>query len=66
MPKIIIYDRKNILIAELEGKIETNGDMKRAYFKNFRLVKSLTIMKHIKRIEAVLKYEKRKGKNEKS
>ncbi|MBO4815430.1 MAG: hypothetical protein J5507_00360 [Clostridia bacterium] len=64
MPKIIIYDRKNILIADLDGKIETNGDVKRAYFKNYNLVKSQTIKKHIKRIEAVLKYERKKEKNE--
>lgn len=64
MPKIIIYDKKNILIAELEGKIETNGEVKRANFKNFNLVKSQTIRKHIKRIEAVIKYEKKKEKNE--
>lgn len=65
MPKIIIYDRKNILIADLEGKVAKEGDLKVAKFKNYNLVKSQTIKKHIKRIEAVLKYDKRKDKNEK-
>lgn len=64
MPKIIIYDRKNILIAELESKVAKEGDIKVAKFKNYRLVKSQTIKKHIKRIEAVLKYERKKEKNE--
>ena len=64
MPKIIIYDRKNILIAELEGKVEKEKDLKVAKFKNYNLVKSQTIKKHIKRIEAVIKYERKKEKNE--
>lgn len=62
MPKIIIYDRKNILIADLEGKVAKEGDLKVAKFKKYRLVKSQTIKKHIKRIEAVLKYERKKEK----
>lgn len=64
MPKIIIYDKKNILIADLEGKIQKNGQLREAKFKDYKLIKSQTIKKHIKRIEAVLKYEKRKEKNE--
>lgn len=61
MTKIIIYDKKNILIAKLEGKVEKERDLKVAKFKDYSLVKSQTIKKHIKRIEAVLKYEKKKG-----
>ena len=65
MPKIIVYDKKNILIAELEGKIQRSGQVKVANFKNYTLIESHTIRKHLKRIEAVMKYERKKEKNEK-
>ena len=64
MAKIIIWDKKNILIAELEGKVESEKNIKIAKFKKYSLIESQTIKKHIKRIEAVLKYGKNKEKNE--
>lgn len=61
MPKIIIWDKDNFLLAELEGKTETLGQYKIAKFKNYKLIKSQTIRKQLKKIEAVIKYSNTKG-----
>lgn len=70
MAKIIIYDDKNIMIAELKktekiGKtanvsnekvnIET---MHVAYFQDFKIVNSERIRKNLKKIEKNAKYHK--------
>lgn len=61
MPKIIIWDKDNFVIADLEGKTEDLGQYKIAKFKNYKLMKSQTIRKQIKKIEAVIKYSNTKG-----
>lgn len=61
MPKIIIWDKDNFVIADLEGKTETSGSLKIAKFKNYKVIKSQTIRKHIKKIEAAIKYSNKKG-----
>ena len=48
MPKIIIWDRSNFVIADLEGKTETSGPFKIAKFKNYKIMKSQTIKKQLK------------------
>ncbi len=60
MPKIIIWDKDNFVIADLEGKTENSGQYKIAKFKNYKLMKSQTIRKQIKKIEAVIKYSNMK------
>lgn len=62
MPKIIIWDNKNILIAELEGKIENSKSCKIAKFKKYKLLQSQTIRKQLKKIETVIKYLRKKKK----
>ena len=61
MSKIIIFNKENILIAELEGKIEEKDEMKVAKFKEYKLIKSNTIQKLLRKMEKVIKYHKRKG-----
>ena len=58
MPKIIIWDKDNFVIAELEGKTETSGSLKIAKFRNYRIIKSQTIRKYLKKIETAIKYTK--------
>ena len=58
MPKIIIWDKDNFVIADLEGKTEKFGTLKIAKFKNYRIIKSQTIRKYIKKIEAAIRYTK--------
>lgn len=64
MPKIIIWNDRDFLIADLEGKTEKSGDFKIAKFKEYKLIKSQTINKQLKRIEAVLKYSNTKGESQ--
>lgn len=58
MPKIIIWDKNNFVIADLEGKTEKSGSLKIAKFKNYRIIKSQTIRKYLKKIEVAIKYTK--------
>ncbi len=60
MSKIIIFNKENILIAKLEGKIEDKEKLKVAKFKEYRLIKSNTIQKLLRKIEKVVKYHKKK------
>lgn len=61
MPKVIIWDKNNFVIADLEGKTENSGTFKIAKFKNYRIMKSQSIKKQLKKIEAVIKYSGTKG-----
>ena len=58
MSKIIIFNDKDILIAELEGKVEDENKMKIAKFKEYKLLKSNTVQKLLKKIEKAIKYHK--------
>lgn len=58
MSKIIIFNNKDILIADLEGKIEEENKMKVAKFKDYKLLQSATVQKLLKKIEKVIKYHK--------
>ncbi len=72
MSKIIIYDNKNILIAELDGKVvkEAVLDEDRpqdivknkytARFNTYKLVHSNSLQREIKKIEKIFKYHKEK------
>lgn len=60
MPKIIIWNDRDFLIANLEGKTEKSGVFKIAKFKEYKLIKSQTINKQLKRIEAVINYSSMK------
>lgn len=61
MPKIIIWDKSNLVIADLEGKTEKSGTFKIAKFKNYKIIKSQTIKKQLRRIETAIKYLNTKG-----
>lgn len=76
MSKIIIYDNKNILIAELEGKIEqeTIGEIitqkqyirqvrYTANFREYKLISSFSLQKQLKKIEKIFKFHKEGGRN---
>lgn len=71
MSKIIIYDNKNILIADLdrtERKKERQAGYKNpveiyhteyaAIFTEYKLVHSFSLRKQLKRIEKIFKYHK--------
>ena len=64
MSKIIIYNKDNILITKLEGKIEKDKDYRVVRFKDFKLLQSISIQKQLRKIEKVEKYHKSKEKNE--
>lgn len=78
MSKIIIYDNKNILIANLEGRVErektgeiiTNKQHIIEYkytvnFREFKLISSISLKKQLRKIEKIFKYHKEGGKNDK-
>lgn len=58
MSKIIIFNNKDILVAELEGKIEEENKVKIAKFKDYRLLKSNTVQKLLRKIEKAIQYHK--------
>lgn len=58
MSKIIIFNNKDILIANLEGKIEEENKVKIAKFKDYKLFKSNTVQKLLKKIEKAIKYHR--------
>lgn len=67
MSKIIIYDNKNILVADLdrtEVKQDVNGTIRKkehvAIFKDYRIIKSISLKKQLKKIEKIFKYHKEK------
>ena len=75
MSKIIIYDNKNILIAELQGKVERETSLelaskcleKNTYiarFSEYKLISSISLKKQLRKIENIFKYHKERGKNE--
>ena len=59
MSKIIIYNKDNILVAELEGKIEKDKEYRVVRFKDFKLLQSISIQKQLRKIERNLKYHKK-------
>ena len=69
MSKIIIYDNKNILIAELDRtetiKKECYDEMAYSkeyavFFKEHKIINSNSLRKQLKKIEQILKYHKDK------
>lgn len=75
MSKIIIYDNKNFLIAELQGKVEKETSLEltskylekytyTARFGEFKLISSISLKKQLKKIEKIFKYHKERGNNE--
>lgn len=60
MSKIIIWNKDNFLIADLDGKIQKEYDYRIVKFKKFKLMKSQSIKKQIRKIEAVIKYSSMK------
>lgn len=80
MSKIIIYDNKNILIANLdrtETKREPTEHLYKnkpivvepetehaAIFKEYKIIHSFSLKKQLKKIEKIFKYHKERGKNE--
>ena len=73
MSKLVIYDDKNILIADLDktdkrivkSKKEIKGvpvnyieTIYAAYFKDYKLISSQSAQKEIKKLEKRLKYHK--------
>lgn len=66
MSKIIIYDNKNILIANLDRteKIKIN-EMEvehSAIFKEYKILHSISLRKQLKKIEKIFKYHREKKK----
>lgn len=70
MSKIIIYDNKNILIADLY-RTETRKDPintvfqteHAAIFKEYKIIHSFSLKKQLKKIEKIFNYHKEGGKN---
>lgn len=71
MSKIIIYDNKNFLIAELEGKVEKETALElaskhlekntyTARFSTFKLISSISLKNQLRKIEKIFKYHKEK------
>lgn len=63
MSKIIIWNKDNFLIADLEGKIQKVNQHRIVKFKEFKLMKSQSIKKQIRKIEAVIKYSDEREEN---
>lgn len=80
MSKIIIYDNKNILIADLE-RTETKKEPidkllqnklaiafeteYAAIFKDYKIIHSFSFKKQLRKIEKIFKYHKEGGRNAK-
>lgn len=76
MSKIIIYDNKNFLIAELQEKVEKETSLElttskylekntyTAKFSEFKLISSISLKKQLRKIEKIFKYHKERGNNE--
>lgn len=74
MSKIIIYDNKNFLIAELDGKVIKEAVLDEdkpqdivenkytARFSTYKLVHSNSLKREIKKIEKIFKYHKEEFK----
>lgn len=84
MSKIIIYDNKNILIANLNRtekrkdekfcksygfseksckKVKVENGEYAAIFNEFKILRSSSLKKQLKKIEKIFKYHKEGGKN---
>lgn len=75
MSKIIIYDNKNFLIAELQEKVEKETSLEltskylekntyTAKFSEFKLISSISLKKQLRKIEKIFKCHKERGNNE--
>ena len=79
MSKIIIYDNKNILIADLEGTETKKEPIDKllqnkpaiafeteyaAIFKDYKIIHSFSLKKQLRKIEKIFKYHKEGGKND--
>ena len=61
MSKIIIYDNKNFLIAELNGKVDKEKESTYiAKFSKYRLIHSISLKKQLRKIEKIFRYHKEK------
>ena len=59
MAKVIIYDNKNFLIGDLEGKTKKNNDNTvDLKLINYKVIKSHTIRKLLKKIEKAIRFHK--------
>lgn len=64
MSKVIIYDNKKILIANLdrtETKRKDNEVEHTVIFKEYRILHSISLKKQLKKIEQIFKYYKEVG-----
>lgn len=68
MAKVIIYDNKKILIANLERTEKVkNKSLQTEHiviFKNYKILQSISLKKQLKKIEKIFKYHKEKSKEE--
>lgn len=79
MSKIIIYDNKNILIANLDRTETKREPIEKVFrnspattfeteyaaiFKEYKIIHSFSLKKQLKKIEKIFKYHKERGKNE--
>lgn len=79
MSKIIIYDNKNILIANLDRTETKREPIKKlfrnspattfeteyaAIFKEYKIIHSFSLKKQLRKIEKIFKYHKERRKNE--
>lgn len=71
MSKIIIYNNRNILIANLNGEVKSNQEKINecvtknnytAHFSEFKMIHSISLRKQLKKIEKIFKYHKEKEK----
>lgn len=64
MSKIIIYDNKKVLIANLDRtekrKINDIEAEHSAIFKDYKIIHSISLKKQLKKIEKIFKYHKEK------
>ncbi len=58
MSKIIIYNDKSILIAEIKGKVKSKENIKIVEFEKYKIIESKTANKLLEKIEKVFKYHK--------
>ena len=58
MSKIVIYNGKDILLAEIKGKVKNRGNIKIVEFERYKMIESQTANKMLNRLEKVFKYHK--------
>lgn len=60
MSKIVIYNGKDILLAEIKGKVKNHGNIRVVEFERYKMIESQTANKMLNRLENVFKYHKEK------